>query len=78
MSQLAKSPVNTARNVTTLRHHCEKSRDRNGKEDKLLTGGRSGDGIFSVVVVKREGITCRALIDSGAGNSYASGNSLIN
>ena len=37
-----------------------------------MTDGKSGDAIFPVVVVKVDGITCRALIDSGAGSSYAS------
>ncbi len=39
-----------------------------------MTDGTSGEGIFPVVVVKVNGITCRALIDSGAGSSYASAN----
>ena len=55
------------------RHHssiCEQSRAGNGK--KLLMDGKSGDAIFPIVVVKVDGITCRALIDSGAGSSYAS------
>ena len=34
--------------------------------------GKSGDAIFPIVVVKVAGITCGALIDSGAGSSYAS------
>lgn len=29
--------------------------------------------IYSVVLVKVDGITCRALLDIGAGSSYASG-----
>ena len=39
-----------------------------------MTDGTSGEGIFPVVVIKINGITCRALIDSGAGSSYASVN----
>ena len=39
-----------------------------------MTDGASDDGIFPVVVVKVNGIMCRALIDSGAGSSYASAN----
>ena len=39
-----------------------------------MTDGTSGEGIFPVVVIKVNGITCRALIDSGAGSSYASAN----
>jgi hypothetical protein len=37
-----------------------------------MTDGVSGDGIFPVVTVRINDITCRALIDSGAGSSYAS------
>jgi hypothetical protein len=37
-----------------------------------MTDGKSGDAILPVVVVKVDGITCRALVDSGAGSSYAS------
>lgn len=39
-----------------------------------MTDGASEDGIFPVVVVKVNGVMCRALIDSGAGSSYASAN----
>ena len=39
-----------------------------------MTDGASYDGIFPVVVVKVNGVMCRALIDSGAGSSYASAN----
>lgn len=41
-------------------------------EKKLMTDGGSGESIFPVVVIKVNGLTCRALIDSGAGSSYAS------
>ena len=37
-----------------------------------MTDGASDDGVFPVVVVKVNGLKCRALIDSGAGGSYAS------
>ncbi|XP_046841042.1 uncharacterized protein LOC124435137 [Xenia sp. Carnegie-2017] len=39
----------------------------------LTTDGCTGEGIFPILVVKINGITCRALIDSGAGSSYISG-----
>ena len=39
-----------------------------------MTDGGTGEGIFPVVVVKVNGVMCRALIDSGAGGSYASAN----
>ncbi|CAB3993773.1 Hypothetical predicted protein [Paramuricea clavata] len=60
-------------------HHtsiCD-AKDRDDKattERKVLTAsGSTAEGIFPVVVVKVNGITCRALIDSGAGSSYISG-----
>ena len=39
-----------------------------------MTDGGTGEGIFPVVVVRVNGVICRALIDSGAGGSYASAN----
>ncbi len=42
------------------------------KPKKLLSASVSGEGLFPIVVVKVNGITVRALIDSGAGSSYAS------
>ncbi len=65
-----------------LRHHssiCDrKNENQNDKhssgDKKLMTDGTSGEGRFPVVVVKVNGITCRALIDSGPGSSYASAN----
>ncbi len=39
-----------------------------------MTDGASDDGISPVVVVRVNGVMCRALIDSGAGSSYASAN----
>ena len=42
-----------------------------------MTDGASDDGVFPVVVVRVNGVKCRALIDSGAGGFYASA-SLIN
>ena len=36
----------------------------------LATGG--GQGVYPVVVVDVDGIRCRALLDTGAGSSYAS------
>ena len=37
----------------------------------MLAANKTGEGTFPVVVVKVNGIECRALIDSGAGSSYA-------
>ena len=36
-----------------------------------MTDGQSGEGIFPVVIVNVNNVMCRALIDSGAGSSYA-------
>ena len=54
------------------RHHtsiCEHSEE---EKNVILTASGNSEGVFPVVVVKVDGITCRALIDSGAGSSYAS------
>ena len=37
-----------------------------------MTDGQNGEGIFPVVIVNVNNVMCRALIDSGAGSSYAS------
>ena len=37
-----------------------------------MTDDVGGDGIFPVVIVKVNGLKCRALTDSGAGSSYVS------
>ena len=60
------------------RHHtsiCDQKNDKTEEHPnhkKLMTDGVSGEGIFPVVTVKVNDIMCRALIDSGAGSSYAS------
>ena len=57
------------------RHHtsiCEQKNDKSQDNEKLMTDGVSGDGIFPVVVVKINGFECRALIDSAAGSSSVS------
>ena len=61
------------------RHHTSICDQKTGSENdkqalgsKLLTDGDGGEGIFPVVVVKVNGLTCRALIDSGARSSYGS------
>ncbi len=56
------------------RHHSSICDKRPGNQQKLMTDGASDDGIFPVVVVKVNGVMCRALIDSGARSSYASAN----
>ena len=39
---------------------------------KVATGGSSGQVVYPVVDVNVEGVICRALLDTGAGSSYAS------
>jgi hypothetical protein len=62
------------------RHHssiCDKktSDQGNGTKDReqILAAKGENQVIYPVVVVKVDGITCRALLDTGAGSSYASG-----
>ena len=63
------------------RHHtsiCERTEREeensggDGKSKKLNTANTTSEGVFPVVNVRVNGILCRALIDSGAGSSYAS------
>ena len=54
------------------RHHtsiCDR-----GNTDSSMTATQIGDGpvVYPVVVVEVTGIKCHALLDSGAGSSYAS------
>ena len=54
------------------RHHTSIC-DTNSKVNLMgLTSKTGNEAIFPVVVVKVNGVKCRALIDSGAGSSYAS------
>ena len=39
---------------------------------EVVTGGSNGQVVYPVVDVNMEGVICRALLDTGAGNSYAS------
>lgn len=61
------------------RHHtsiCDRNlTSKDGRKDKntLMTASGSNEGILPIIPIKVDGITCRALIDSGAGSSYASG-----
>ena len=56
------------------RHHtsiCDSDEKPNNRDVALTTGEKS-EGIFPIVVLEVNGLRCRALIDSGAGNSYVS------
>ena len=55
------------------KHHtsiCEKERNQEHRELLMLTVEQGV--IYPVVVVKVNGITCRALLDTGSGSSYIS------
>ena len=54
------------------RHHTSICDRMEPPQEVALTAAKRGDGIFPVVNVKVNGIECRALIDTGAGSSYAS------
>lgn len=54
------------------RRHPTSICDQLKEEKKLMTVTKSGGGTFPIVTVKANGVTCRALVDSGAGSSYAS------
>ena len=56
------------------RHHsliCDREQTDSGKQT-LTTASENNEGIMPVLTVKVDGITCHAMIDTGAGNSYAS------
>ena len=56
------------------RHHssiCDCEQTDSGKQT-LMTASENNEGIMPVLTVKVDGITCRALIDTGAMSSYAS------
>ena len=56
------------------RHHssiCDREQTNSGNQT-LMTAAENNEGIMPVLTVKVDGITCRALIDTGAGSSYAS------
>ena len=81
-------PSKSSCTICNRRHHtsiCDQTKNNDdspgnnqpqqtskGPVKKLMTDGVCGEGIFPVVVIKVNGITCRALIDSGASSSYAS------
>ena len=51
------------------RHHTSVCDQENREKLTLKTASKGSEGIFPVVIVKVKGITCRALVDSGAGSS---------
>ena len=51
------------------KHHTSTC-DKNSSQLMLATG--EGSVVYPVVVMEVEGIRCRALMDTGAGSSYAS------
>ena len=66
--QAAKCPSKTSCQKCGKRHHtsiCDKPK-------VALTANGSTEGVFPVVLVKVDGITTRALVDSGSNSSYVS------
>ncbi|KAK2549428.1 hypothetical protein P5673_030102, partial [Acropora cervicornis] len=65
-------------NIERLKTNCQKCNskhhtsicDKNSSQLMLATG--EGSVVYPVVVMEVEGIRCRALLDTGAGSSYAS------
>ena len=61
------------------RHHtsiCDRKpifTSETGEKKTLMTASGCKEGILPIIPIKVDGITCRALIDTGAGSSYASG-----
>lgn len=74
MHRAAECPSKASCQHCNKRHSsiCDKQPVNAENQRKLLTDGASDDGVFPVVAVNVNGIICRALIDSGAGGSYAS------
>ena len=59
----------TACQVCHKKHHtsiCE------GKPDQMLVANGNSSVVYPVVIVEVNGVRCRALLDTGAGSSYAS------
>ena len=60
------------------RHHtsiCDRKQNLTNQENgrkTLMTASENNEGVLPVIAVKVDGIICRALIDTGAGSSYAS------
>ena len=67
----------TACQKCNRRHHssiCDNRVNESDNSSVLLTASSAGNSIvtYPVVIVKVNGVKCRALLDTGAGNSYAS------
>ena len=52
-------------------HHSSICNKKSAEQQALLTTNEQGI-VYPVVVVKVNGVKCRALLDTGAGNSYIS------
>ena len=66
--QAAKCPSKTSCQKCGKRHHtsiCDKT-------EVALTANGSSEGVFPMILVKVDGITTRALVDSGSNSSYVS------
>ena len=87
---IVQHPIIALQNVTVRacqhcikRHHtliCDRKQtltSESGEKKILMTASGFKEGILPIIPIKVDGITCRALIDTGAGSSCASGK-LIN
>ena len=71
----AKPRVNIAGSDMTRQYATASKAYPKGTEERktLMTASGNKEGILPVIPIKVDGIICRALIDTGAGSSYASG-----
>lgn len=58
--------------ICNRKHHTSLCQERNADELLIATGIPTTHVTYPVVTVEDEGIKCRALLDTGAGRSYAS------
>lgn len=58
--------------ICSKRHHTSICDERESRSEKLMSSQGEGKVIHPVVVIKVNGVECRALIDTGASSSYGS------
>ena len=68
----ADCPSKTNCQICNKRRHTSICDSTNSREKALTTNQQASDGVFPVLVIKVNGVKCRALIDSGSGSSYIS------
>ena len=57
---------------TSIHFEIASTEDNKDNKSRLLTANGTGEGLLPIIVVDVNGVLCRALVDSGAGSSYAS------